>query len=100
MTKNPFLNALAASTYIVGVVTFIFHIPNTFDHAGGVLMPMAMLSLIVLSVATMGALFFYQPVQLYLDGEKEAAGRLFFRTLAIFAGLTVLIFCALFVSMR
>lgn len=91
MTKNPFYNAVLASGYIVLIVTIISsfegsHEPDT------ILVPIAMLSLFVLSAASMGYLFFYQPVMLYLNGKPEDAVDLFLKTLGIFACITLALF--------
>lgn len=96
MTKNPLVNALAASLYIVGVVSFINFLQVLGDEPETILIPMAMLSLLVLSVAVMAFLFFFQPIQLYLDGERKQAASLFLKTLASFAVITALIFTTLF----
>jgi hypothetical protein len=92
MTKNPFLNALAASTYIVVIVSLIFNAEKFLGKSEEtVLIPMAMLSLLVLSVALMGYLFFYQPLLLILDGRKKEGVDLFLMTIAVFAGITLLL---------
>lgn len=92
MTKNPFMNALYAVTYIAGVVSIIFYSPNFLDASDGFLIiPVAMLSLLVLSVATMAFLFFYQPFLLFAAGKKEEAAAFFVRTLIAFAGVTIVI---------
>jgi hypothetical protein len=96
MTKNPFLNALAASLYIVGVVSFINFLQILGEEPETILIPMAMLSLFVLSAAMMAFLFFFQPVQMYLDGEKKQAVNLFLKTLAVFAFITIILFSTLF----
>jgi hypothetical protein len=92
MTKNPFINALSASGYIailVSVMTFVSQTqkdkPDTFFA------PIAFLSLLTLSVVVMAYLFFYQPVQLFIDGKKKQAIKLFVQTGGIFAVLTVVI---------
>ena len=95
MTKNPIHNALLASGYIVLVAS-----PMLFGSrfAGGpdtVLVPIAMLSLFVLSAAVMAYLFLLQPVQMYLDGEKKEAVDFFAKTLAAFAVITAVLFAAL-----
>ena len=95
MTKNPFLNALAAVLYISVVASLMFYGPERVGPVDSVLLPIAMLSLFVLSVATMGYIFFYEPFQLYFDGKKKEALDLFLKTIAIFAGVTVLVFSSL-----
>ncbi len=93
MTKNPLYNALLASAYIVIIILLIFFAPSIFKtQEDNILIPMGMLSLFVLSAAIMAYLFFYQPVMLFLNGEREKAIKLFLYTVGIFAALTILIF--------
>lgn len=101
MFKKPFFNALLAAAYIVTLVsamnfasTYLREVP---DNA---FMPMGMLSLLTLSVALMAYLFFYQPVTMLLDGQREQAVRFFLQTVAYFAGATALVIAtALIVGM-
>jgi hypothetical protein len=44
----------------------------------------------------MGYLFLYQPLQLFLDGERRVAVNLFLQTVAVFAGVTVVLLIILF----
>ncbi len=94
MTKNPFINAGAAAVYI-GVVVFFFNLlshPDTPDTAlTPVLAPLTMLSLLVLSVLVMAYCFFFTPMQMYLEGQKREAVRLFSTSVATFA-VIVLVF--------
>lgn len=97
MTKNPLINALGASGYILLVVllmTFITETqgskPDTF------LAPIVLLSMLTLSVAVMAYLFFYQPLLLFIAGKKNEGVSLFVKTVAIFAGITVLFLVLLF----
>lgn len=89
MSKNPFLNALGASTYIVFVVSIMNFLSQTLrnkpDTFGA---PLIFLSLFTLSAAVMGYLFLYQPFQLFIEGKKKAAISLFIRTVGIFAAFT------------
>ena|SRR5258708_5968490 len=96
MTKNPFINAFAATLYISAVATFMFYGSKSFPPKDTILAPIAMISLFTLSAAVMGYLFLYQPLQLLLDGHKKNAVNLFIQTLATFAGITVIIFILLF----
>jgi hypothetical protein len=87
MHKNPYLHAVAASAYIIGIVLLI----NSFGQLNiedTILAPMVMLSLLTLSAAVMGYLFVYAPLQLYLDGKKSEAVSLFFKTVVTFAVIT------------
>lgn len=63
-----------------------------------ILAPIAMISLFTLSAAMMGYLFVYQPLQLLLDGHKKQGVNLFLQTVAVFAGITVVIFLLLFLG--
>jgi hypothetical protein len=88
MTKNPYVNAGAAALYILAVVFFMSAIakPDTPDQ--GLWAPIMMLSLLTFSVAFMAYAFFFNPVQMYLDGQKGEAAALFTRTLLSFGGIT------------
>ena len=100
MTKNPFLNALAATLYITIVASAMFYAPKTMDHIDSVIVPIAMISLFTLSAAMMGYCFVYMPLRLYLDGEKKNAVNLFLQTIAIFAGITAIFFFILFFALK
>ena len=97
MTKSPYLNALFAGLYSIGIVFLISALakPNTPDNET-LLVPMMMLSLFVLSAAVMGFLFVGEPLMLYLDGKREEAVKFFLTTVATFAVITVCIFAAVF----
>lgn len=97
MTKNPLLNALAASLYIILVALLmnwgtkmVPKGPDTFTA------PIAVMSLFTLSAAVMGYLFCYQPAQLYFEGKKKEAVNLFLRTVAVFAVFTLIALTLLF----
>src|SRR5258708_40279856 len=98
MTKNPFINAIAASAYIALVSTFMFYGPGLAGRKGEgtVLIPITMISLFSLSAAMMGYIFLFQPVQMYLDGKKKEAVNLFVKTLLTFGAITVVLLAALF----
>jgi hypothetical protein len=99
MKWNPFANALLASGYITAVVLLINYISSTrHGTPDTVLDGLAFLSLVVLSVATMGFLFFYRPTILILENKREEAVRYFLTTLATFAVITVLAITAMLVS--
>ena len=95
MTKNPYVNALSAGLYIVFIVILINYGPTFVrDKPDTLFAPMAMLSLLVLSAGFMGYTFFFQPVLMYLDGQKREAIELFtktFITFAVITGIVVLI---------
>jgi len=96
MTINPLINAFLASLYIVAVASFMYYVPKTVDDIEGVIVPVVVLSLFVLSAAVMGYLFLSKPAQLYADGQRGEAVRLFLNTVFVFAGITVLFLAALF----
>ena len=97
MTKNPFINALSASAYIILVVSVMTFVtqplrnkPDTFFA------PITMLFVLTLSVAVMAYLFFYQPLLLFIEGKKKEAVNLFVKTVGIFAAITVVVLILLF----
>jgi hypothetical protein len=97
MTKNPIINALSASGYIilvVSVITFISHTQK--NKPDNFFAPIVFLSLLTLSVTVMSFLFFYQPLQLFISGKKKEGVNLFVKTVAIFAGLTIVFLVLLF----
>lgn len=90
MTRNPFINAFSASLYIILVVTVMDFVSKTQgSKPDTILAPITFLSLLTLSAAIMGFVFFYQPLQLLIDNKKKEALNLFVRTLAVFAGITI-----------
>ena len=92
MTKNPIINALAGLLYISLVAVLMFYgIADKFDNT--ILIPIAMLSLFVFSAATMGYIFLFTPLQLFLEDQKKESVNLFLKTLVAFA-----VAAALFVS--
>lgn len=97
MSKNPIINALSASVYIilvVAVMTFVTqpqrNKPDTFFA------PIVFLSVLTLSVTVMAFLFFYQPLQLFIDGNKKDAVNLFVKTVGVFAIITATALALLF----
>lgn len=99
MSKNPFINALAAALYIVFVASFMFYgLRLRGEKEDTILAPIAVISLLTLSVAMMGYLFLLEPIQLYLNGKKKEAVNFFLKTLGAFAAITVLALLVLLVS--
>jgi hypothetical protein len=90
MSKSPILNALAGLCYIATVAFLLFY-GQTFVHGmdNTIFMPIAVLSLFVFSAASMGYIFMYHPLMLFLEGEKKGAADLFLKTLFAFAGSVV-----------
>lgn len=97
MSKNPIVNALGASGYILLIVTVMNFIMSTQrDKPDTIGAPITMLSMLTLSAAVMSYLFFYQPVQLLIEGKKKAAVDLFVRTVGVFAVFTAIVLILLF----
>ena len=97
MSKNPIINALGASAYIiliVSVMTFVTqplrNKPDTFFA------PITALFVLTLSVTVMAFLFFYQPLQFFVEGKKKEAVNLFVKTVRTFAVITVVVLILLF----
>ena len=91
MTKNPLINAVSASGYIILITSVMNYITRTQgDKPDTPFAPVIFLSLLTLSVAVMAYLFFYQPLQLLLEGKKKEAVTLFTQTIGVFAVITVL----------
>ena len=91
MTKNPFLNAVAATTYIVLIATTMNFLGQQTQGDDGFSAPILGLSLLTLSAAVMGYIFLSMPLRMYLDGEKKGAVDLFLKTVGVFAGFTIVI---------
>lgn len=100
MTKNPIINALGAAGYIVLVVTVLNYLSLTHSNKPDTAYaPVLFLSLLTLSVATMAYFFFYQPLQLFIEGKKKEGVRLFVRTLGIFAIFTVAVLSLMLIGL-
>lgn len=97
MLKNPFLNAFMAFGYIAGLVLAINQTSaiaaNTPDT---MLAPITMLSLLVLSVSVMGLLFFYEPLRLFFENQKQEALSFFLKAVTTFGGFVVVLVSLLF----
>jgi hypothetical protein len=97
--KNPIINAVLASAYIVLIVLLIqgfMLLGKAGDGKDNILMPMVMLSLLTLSAAVMAYLFGATPVRMYLDGAKGEAINFFLKTIVAFAVITAAFILALF----
>jgi len=99
MSKNPILNALSALAYIVLVVSVMTFVtqplknkPDTFFA------PITFLSVLTLSVVVMAFLFFYQPLQYFIEGKKKEAVNLFVKTVGVFAAITAVVLVLLLTS--
>ncbi len=95
--KKPFLLALVAAVYIVFIVLSI----NTFSSflpENHIIIPIVMLGLLVLSVAVMAFLFFYEPVQLLIEKRQKEALKLFTQTVGFFTCFVIAFVLILFFS--
>lgn len=98
MTKNPLINAVAATLYIAGISLVMSNGNKLFGTHDTFLTPIAVLSLFTLSAAVMAFVFAYQPLMLFLEGQKKRAVNLFLQTVGVFAAITVLIFVVMFLN--
>jgi len=96
MTKSPFLNASAATLYIIFVTLIMNFGSQMAPRSQSLLVPIAVVSLFTLSAAVMGYLFCYQPLQLYFEKKKKQAVTLFLQTVAVFAMFTLVALGLLF----
>ena len=97
MFKNPIINALCAAGYISLVVSVINLISLTHKNKPDTAFaPVVFLSLLTLSVTVMAFLFFYQPLQLFIEGKKKEAVNLFVKTVGVFAVFTAGVLILLF----
>lgn len=96
MSKNPFINALSASAYILIVVSVMNFLSKTLgSKPDSVFAPVLFLSMLTLSVSVMAYLFLYQPIQFLIDGKKKDALHLFVRTVGTFAFFTIILLALL-----
>lgn len=99
INKNPFINAVLAAGYIVGIVFVMGNIVDRPQVTGTLLVPMVMISLFVLSAAVMGFLFVYEPMRLFWENQKPQAVSFFLKTLGTFACIVIL-FIVLLIYIR
>lgn len=98
MTTNPFINAAAATLYIILVASFMYLGQTLFANTPDTIVaPIGMLSLFVLSAAVMAYLFLSRPVTMILGGQQREGVRLFLNTIAVFAAITIIILALLFI---
>ncbi|MFA6076714.1 MAG: hypothetical protein WC735_01420 [Candidatus Paceibacterota bacterium] len=84
--KKPFYFAGVAVAYIVLIVSGINFMGNIMQNQEEtIFIPMAMLSLFVLSAAIMGFLFLSEPLQLLIENRRQEAVVFFAKIVGIFA---------------
>lgn len=97
MSKNPLINALGASAYIILVVSVMTFITKPLQNKPDTFFaPITVLFVLTLSVAVMAYIFFYQPLQYFIEGKKKEAVNLFVKTVAIFAAITIVVLILLY----
>lgn len=98
MTKNPIVNALTAVLYICAVVSMMYFGSSlAAPMEKTLLLPIVMLCLFSLSVVVMACVFFYQPVLMYMEGEKARAIKLGLQTVGAFAVVTAVLLASIIV---
>lgn len=92
MPWNPYIHALAATTYIWGI-GFLLHYISSIHHdtPDKFTDPIAALSLLVFSVAVMAFLFFYRPTVLLIENKRQEAVTFFLKTLGTFGCITLVL---------
>ena len=88
-------HALLVLAYITGVASLMFNGQRLFGDQKSFLIPIAMLSLFVLSATIVGTLVLGKPILLYVDGKKSEGLKFFGYTVAWLLALTIALFTAL-----
>lgn len=93
ITKSALTNSLAITLYVILVASLMFTLSNSnFKSDNTIIFPIAMLLLLVFSVALVGVLIFGRPILLYIDKKKKEAVSLLAQTLIILFAIIILIF--------
>lgn len=71
-------HALGVGIYVTGIVYLVDHVEKIFDN--GLLTPIFMLLLFVLSATITGSLVIGKPILLYIEKKKREAVEMFFYT--------------------
>jgi len=88
MKSNPYLSAIIAFLYVVLIVFVINTIASNEASEETLLLPITMLSLLTLSVATMAYLFFGEPLKLCFSRDYKTATKFFYRMIGTFTLFT------------
>lgn len=96
--KNAAVNACITALYIALIALFLSSTPHIFNETGtkNPFIPIAMLLLLVFSVAFVGTFIFGKPIMWYLEGKKKEALGLLGYTLVFLFVLTGLAFVVLY----
>lgn len=79
---KSFIYALGVFVYVLTVAWVLFHAKEIFGEPPGLLIPVFMLLLLIISATVTGLLVLGKPIYLYLDGLKKEAFVLLSATLA------------------
>lgn len=91
--EQAFINSLLAFIYIILIVLFMNNGAKLFgEDDRGILAPIGILSLLVLSATVMGILIFGKPIMFFIDGNKKDAIKLTTYTIIGFFIITVIYF--------
>jgi hypothetical protein len=94
--RYAFIDSIATALYVILVGSFLYVLStNTITMAKSVIIPIAMLMLLVFSVAIVGSFLFGRPAVWYVDGKKKEAVILLAYTLGIFLIITLAVFLLL-----
>ena len=97
MIKNPYLNAFMALGYVAGIVLAISKTDSIAANTPDTLLaPVTMLSLLVLSASIMAILFFYEPLRLFLENQKQQALSFLIKIVGTFACFVLILVALLF----
>lgn len=100
MPQSPFVNATLTAAYIVGIAFTMGVFTSVKSLESTLLIPIGVLGLFVLSTATMGFLFVYEPLRLYFDNKRKEAVTFFFKTLGTFAVLVIVYLASVLLFLR
>lgn len=88
LIKHSLLNALGVFLYVSAVSWVMINGEKLFGDGEHLMLPVAILMLLVLSVAVVGTLIFGYPVWLYFEGKKKESVKALGSTLAFVFLLT------------
>lgn len=92
MKFRPYLHAVSATAYIGAIVLFMHYIESLrHDTPDTIIDGLGAISLLVFSASVMAFLFFYHPVRLLIENQKQEALSFFIKTVATFGVTTALI---------
>jgi hypothetical protein len=94
LVKRALLNALGVFLYTAAVSWLLMHGEEWFGDGGHLMQPVAILMLLVLSVAVVGILIFGYPVWLYLEDKKKESVKLLITTIFFLFLLTAIALAA------